>query len=61
MGRVPYLSHLVPNLSYTFAIIRLLNISKDQLDNLDLSAIYNEFISGSEHRLRFFGKFSNEN
>jgi hypothetical protein len=35
----------------------LLNIYKEQLDMLDLTVVANEFVSGSEHRLRFFGKF----
>ena len=37
--------------------IMLLNIYKEQLDMLDLTVVANEFVSGSEHRLRFFGKF----
>ena len=37
--------------------VMILNIYKGQLDNLDLTAIANDFVSGSEHRLRVFGKF----
>ena len=35
----------------------VLSIYKEQLDELDLKTIANEFVSSSEHRLRFFGKF----
>ena len=38
--------------------LMVLNIYKEQLDKLDLMAIANEFVSGNEHRLRFFGKFT---
>lgn len=38
--------------------VMVLNIYKEQVDELDLTAIANEFVSGSEHRLRFFGKFA---
>ncbi len=38
--------------------VMVLNIYKEQLDELNLIAIANEFVSGSEHRLRFFGKFA---
>ena len=38
--------------------VMVLNIYKKQLDKLDLTAIANEFVSGSEHRLKFFGKFA---
>ena len=41
--------------------VMVFNIYKEQLDKLDMSAIANEFISGSEHRLKFFGKFGDEN
>ena len=34
-----------------------LNINKERLDSLDMDAIANEFVRGSEHRLRIFGKF----
>ena len=37
--------------------VMILNIYKELLDKLDFSAIANEFIAGSEHRLRFFGRF----
>ena len=37
--------------------IMLLNIYKEKLDNLDLKAVANEFVRGSKHGLRFFGKF----
>ena len=38
--------------------LMVLNIYKEQLDKLDLMAIANEFVSGNEYRLRFFGKFT---
>lgn len=38
--------------------VMVLNIYKEQLDGLDLIAIANEFVSSSEHRMRFFGKFT---
>ena len=34
-----------------------LNINKEKLNCIDLDAIANEFVKGSEHRLRVFGKF----
>ena len=34
----------------------VLSVYKEQLDELDLKTIANEFVSSSEHRLRFFGK-----
>ena len=37
--------------------IMVLNIYKERLDKLDLTSIANQFVSGSEHRSRFFGKF----
>ena len=37
--------------------VMVLNIFKEKLDALDLTSIANEFVSGSEHRLRYFGKF----
>ena len=37
--------------------VMILAIYKEQVDKLDLIAIANEFVSGNEHRLRFFGKF----
>ena len=37
--------------------LMLLNIHKEQLDDLDLKIIANEFVRGSEHRQRIFGTF----
>lgn len=37
--------------------VMVLNIYKEKLDKLDLTALANKFVSGSEHRSRFFGKF----
>ena len=37
--------------------ILLLNINKEKVDFLDLDIIANEFVQGSEHRLKIFGKF----
>ena len=36
----------------------VLNIYNEQLDELNLTAIANEFVSSSEHRLRLFGRFT---
>ena len=38
--------------------VMVLNIYKEQLDNLNLATIANEFVSGNEHRLRFSGNFT---
>lgn len=40
--------------------LMLLHLHKDQLDDLDLVHIANEFIKGSEHRLSFFGQFDTQ-
>lgn len=37
--------------------LMVLNIFKERLDDLDLNAIANESVWGSEHRLRVFGNF----
>ena len=37
--------------------LMILNIYKEQLDDVDLSSIANEFVCGSEHRMHVFGKF----
>ena len=37
--------------------LMVLHLNKDKLDSLDLDAIGNEFVQGSEHRLRMFGTF----
>ena len=37
--------------------IMLLNINKQKIDDLDINTVADEFVRGSEHRLRFFGKF----
>ena len=44
---------LQPRLNY----LMILNIYKEQLDDVDLSSIANEFVCGSEHRMHVFGKF----
>ena len=36
----------------------LLNLNQKKVDQLDIDAIGDEFIRGSEHRLRQFGKFT---
>ena len=41
--------------------LMLLHLHKEKLDKLDLVFIANEFVSGSEHRLSFFGKFGTDN
>ena len=35
--------------------LMILNIYKEQLDDVDLSSIANEFVCGSEHRMHVFG------
>ena len=35
----------------------LLNINKQKIDDLEINTVADEFARGSEHRLRFFGKF----
>ncbi len=37
--------------------LMVLNVYKEELDNLDLTIVANEFVQGSEHRLQIFGKF----
>ena len=37
--------------------LMVLNIYKEDLDNLDLIIIANQFVQGSEHRLQIFEKF----
>ena len=37
--------------------IMLLNINKERVDKLELDSIANQFVQGSEHRLRVFGRF----
>ena len=44
---------LQPRLNY----LMILNIYKEQLDDVDLSSIANVFVCGSEHRMHVFGKF----
>ena len=41
---------LQPRLNY----LMILNIYKEQLDDVDLSSIANEFVCGSEHRMHVF-------
>ena len=36
----------------------LLNINREKVDQLDIDVIGDEFVRGSEHRLRQFGKFT---
>ena len=38
--------------------VMVLHIYQEQLDELDLTAIANEFVSCCEHCLRYFGKFT---
>ena len=38
--------------------VMVLHLHKEILDNLDLVAVANEFVQGSEHRLKTFGKFT---
>lgn len=38
--------------------LMLLHVHKDQVDNLDIIDVANDFVDGSEHRLSLFGKFS---
>ena len=38
----------------------VLNIHKDQCEELDLVDFANTFVAGSEHRLSLFGKFMQE-
>ena len=40
--------------------LMLLHLHKEKLDKLDLVFIANEFVSGSKHRLSFFGKFDTD-
>ena len=37
--------------------LMILNVYKELLDNIDLKAIANLFVQGSEHRLTIFGTF----
>ncbi len=37
--------------------LMVLNIYQEMLDELDLNAVANDFVRGSEHRLRLFGNF----
>ena len=37
--------------------LMVLNIHKDQCEELDLVDVANTFVAGSEHRLSLFGKF----
>ena len=36
----------------------LLNLNQEKVDQLDIDAVGDEFIRGSEYRLRQFGKFN---
>ena len=36
----------------------LLHVHKDYVDSLDLKQIHNDFVEGSEHRLRMFVKYT---
>jgi len=35
----------------------MLHVHEEYTDELDFTAVANEFVSGSEHRLSTFGKF----
>ena len=37
--------------------LMILNIYKDELDELDLRVVANDFVAGNEHRLSVFGTF----
>ena len=37
--------------------LMVLNIYTEDLDNLDLNDIANQFVQSNEHRLQIFGKF----
>ena len=38
--------------------VMLLSINRERVDKLDINVIADEFVQGSEHRLRLFGKFT---
>ena len=38
--------------------VMVLNIYKEELGNLDMVTVANEFVSKNEHRSQFFGRFS---
>ena len=38
--------------------IMLLNLNKDRVDKLEIDSVANQFVQGSEHCLRMFGKFT---
>ncbi len=40
--------------------VMLLHVHKESVDLLNLKQIHNEFVEGSEHRLRMFGKYSDD-
>ena len=39
--------------------VMILHLNKEKVDNLDLDAIGNEFVEGSEHRLKYLENLSN--
>ena len=39
--------------------VMLLSINREEVDKLDIDVIADEFVQGCEHRLRQFGKFTN--
>ena len=40
--------------------VMLLHVHKESVDFLNLKQIHNEFVEGSEHRLRMFGKYTDD-
>ena len=38
--------------------IMILSIYKQEVDNINIDILGDEFIRGSEHRLQYFGKFT---
>ena len=40
--------------------VMLLHVPRESVDLLNLKRIHNEFVEGSEHRLRMFGKYTDD-
>ena len=51
-------SDMIVSLGEWLNHLLLLNINREKVDQLDIDAIGDEFVRGSEHRLRQFGKFT---
>ena len=51
-------SDMIVSLGEWLNHLLLLNINREKADQLDIDAIGDEFVRGSEHRLRQFGKFT---